>query len=170
MSARGLRSRAPAARREHACHCGCKSDAVTAPIPDHAHDILRDKPTGFLACHRRDGSISVTPVGLLFDGEHVRVSTTTDRKKYERLLRDPRMTLCVPHRNNPNRYVEIQGTAVITRDPDRTFVDATAKVYMGVDRYPFDQPGQERVVITIEAQRVSAPKIPLADAPPNAPD
>jgi hypothetical protein len=143
---------------------------VTAAIPAHLHDIFEDKPTGYLGCMRPDGSISITPVGLLFDGMHVRVSTTTDRRKYRNLLRDPRITLCVPHRNNPNRYVEIRGRAEITLDEDRAFVNQLARAYMDVDVYPFDRPWQERVVITIVADRVSSPEIPLADAPPNAPD
>jgi hypothetical protein len=41
---------------------------------------------------------------------------------------------------------------------------------MGVDRYPFDRPGQERVTVTIIAEHVSAPQIPLADNPPQARD
>jgi PPOX class probable F420-dependent enzyme len=140
------------------------------PIPPHAHDILTDKPTAYLATMRPDGAMSVTPMGLRFDGLHVRLSTTTDRRKYRNLCQDDRITVCVPHRNNPNRYVEIRGRAVLTPDPDRTFIDSMAQAYMGVDRYPFDRPGQERVTITVIAERVSAPRIPLADAPPNAPD
>lgn len=42
--------------------------------------------------------------------------------------------------------------------------------YMNVDVYPFDKPGDERVTITIHAEQVSSPDIPLAKAPPGAPD
>ena len=41
---------------------------------------------------------------------------------------------------------------------------------MNVDVYPFDKPGDERVTITIHAEQVSSPDIPLAKAPPGAPD
>jgi len=143
---------------------------TSAEIPERVHDILIDKPTGFVATMRPDGRISVTPVGLMFDGTHVRFSTTKDRKKYRNLLRDDRITMTVPHRNNPNRYVEIRGRAVLEDDPDRVFIDSVARHYMGVDRYPFDRPGQERVTVTIVAEHISAPAIPLADAPPQAPD
>lgn len=140
------------------------------PIPAYVHDILTDKPTAYLATMRPDGAMSVTPMGMLFDGTVIRLSTTKDRKKYRNLLADDRVTVCVPHRNNPNRYVEVRGRAVLTDDTDRTFVNTIAKTYMGVDVYPFDRPGQERVTITVIAERVSAPRIPLADDPPNAPD
>ena len=143
---------------------------TTKLIPAHAHDILTDKPTAYLATMRPDGHMSVTPMGMLFDGTHVRLSTTKDRRKYRNLVADDRLTVCVPHRNNPNRYVEIRGRAVLTDDTDRAFIDSVAKAYMGVDVYPFDRPGQERVTITVIAEHVSSPRIPLADDPPNAPD
>ena len=142
----------------------------SAPIPDQVHDILTDKPTGFVATVRPDGMLSVTPVGLMFDGDVVRFSTTKDRKKYRNLQRDDRITIAVAHRNNPNRYIEVRGRALLEDDDDHAFIDSIAQHYMGVERYPFDRPGQERVTVTIVAEHVSTPEIPLADDPPQAPD
>lgn len=142
----------------------------TEPIPETHRDILVDRPTGHLATLRPDGRLSVNPVGLMWDGEYVRVSTLKSRKKYRNLLRDPRVAISIPHRNNPNRYVEIRGIAELTDDVDRSFVNALARHYMDVDEYPFDGPGDERVTITIHAEQVSAPDIPMADDPPTAPD
>jgi PPOX class probable F420-dependent enzyme len=140
------------------------------PIPDAVHDILTDKPTGFVATVRPDGLLSVTPVALLYDGHVVRFSTTKDRKKYRNLRLDDRVTMTIPHRNNPNRYVELRGHAEMADDVDRAFIDSIARHYMGVDVYPFDRPWQERVIVTIVAAHVSAPDIPLSDDPPQAPD
>jgi hypothetical protein len=142
----------------------------TKPIPETHHDILLDRPTGHLATLRPDGRLSVNPVSPMWDGEHVRVSTTKSRKKYRNLRHDPRVAISIPHRNNPNRYVEIRGIAELTDDTDRSFVNSVARHYMGVDEYPFDQPGDERVTITIHAEQVSVLDIPLAEEPPNAPD
>ena len=143
---------------------------ASAPIPAYVHDILTDRPTAYLATIRPDGRVSVTPMGLMFDGEHLLLSTTKDRKKYRNLVADDRVTVCVPHRNNPNRYVEVRGRAQLTDDVDRSFVNSIARAYMGVDVYPFDRQGQERVMIRVIAEHVSAPRIPLAEDPPNAPD
>ena len=33
-------------------------------------------------------------------------------------------------------------------------IDALAKKYMGVDEYPLRQPGEERVIIRVEPERV----------------
>jgi len=142
----------------------------SAPIPEHVHDILTDLPTGHIATLREDGRISVNPVALVFDGTHVRVSTVKSRMKYKNLLHDDRVAISVPHRNNPNRYVEIRGRAVLEDDKERGFVNEIARIYMGADEYPFDQPGDERATITIIAEQVSAPEIPLAEDAPGKPD
>ena len=139
-------------------------------IPERVHDILVDKPTGYLATVRPDGRLSVNPVALMFDGEQVRVSTVESRRKVRNLRLDDRCAIAVPHRNNPNRYVEIRGRAEIEPDADRSFVNAMAHHYMGVDEYPFDRPQDERVIITIRAEQVSVIDVPLADDPPQAPD
>jgi PPOX class probable F420-dependent enzyme len=143
---------------------------VSSQIPESVHDILHDKPTGYLATIRPDGRLSVNPVALMFDGEHVRISTVERRRKVRNLRLDDRCAIAVAHRNNPNRYVEIRGRAVIEPDPDRSFVNAMTRHYMGVDEYPFDKPRDERVVITIHAEQVSVLEIPLADDPPQKPD
>jgi PPOX class probable F420-dependent enzyme len=139
-------------------------------IPAFVHDILDDNPTGYLGTVRPDGQLSITPLALLFDGTTIRLSTTTDRKKYRNLLADPRVALCVPHRNNPNRYVEVRGTVRMVPDPDRSFINAVAKKYMDADVYPFDPPGTDRVTLEIVPQQISTPRIPLEEDNPLQPD
>lgn len=143
---------------------------MSRPVPEAAHDILTDLPTGHVATLRPDGRLSVNPVALLFEDGLVRFSTTKDRVKYTNLLADNRIAICVPHRNNPNRYIELRGRAEIEEDADRRFIDRVAQHYMNVDRYPFDRPDAERVTVTIVAEQVSMPAIPLAKNAPGAPD
>ncbi len=140
------------------------------PVPESHQDILRDRPTGHLATLRPDGRLSVNPVSLMWDGVHLRFSTVKSRQKYRNLVNDPRCAISVPHRNNPNRYVELRGIAELHDDSDRSFIDSIARHYMGVDEYPFDPPGAERVTVTLHAEQISAPVIPLADDSPGAPD
>ena len=143
---------------------------MSRPIPETHHDILVDRPTGHLATLRPDGRLSVNPVAVMWDGEHVRVSTLKSRKKYRNLKKDPRVAISIPHRNDPSRYVEIRGSAELSDDADRSFVNSMARHYMGVDEYPYDRPGDERVTITIHAEQVSASDLPLARNPRTAPD
>ena len=146
------------------------SKRAPGEIPHYVLDIFDDKPIAYLTTMRPDGRMSTNPVAALLRDGRVCVSTTTDRKKIRNLRADPRVTVCVVHRNNPNRYVEVRGTAELVDDTDRAVIDEIARAYMGVDRYPFDEPGQERVTIVVHAEQVSAPRIPLDDDPPMAPD
>lgn len=143
---------------------------MSREIPEAAHALLRDKPTGHLATVRRDGRLSVNPVAVIFDGRSIRVSTTKTRVKYRNLLADPRVAISIPKRDNPNLYLEVRGTARVEDDVGRRFIDQIAQVYMGQDTYDLDPPGTERVVVTIDAEQVSMPTIPLAENPPNGPD
>ena len=135
-------------------------------IPPQLHELLSGTPIAFVTTMRPDGRMSTNPVALLFDGTHVRISTTTDRKKVRNLLADDRITVCVVQPGNLNRYVEMRGRAVLTPDDDRSFIDSIARRYMGADRYPFDKDWQQRVTIKVIVEAVSSPDIPLADAPP----
>ena len=146
---------------------------MSAPVPEipaHVLDLFDDKPVGILTTIRPDGRLSSNPVAVLLRDGEVWVSTTKDRRKYANLLADPRVTVCVLARNNPNRYVEIRGRAELVDDPDRVVIDELFRTLTGGDRYPFDAPWQERVTIVVKAEQVSAPKIPMDDDPPLAPD
>ena len=125
-------------------------------IPDTHVDILESRCFAHVATVRPDGALSNHPVCLLWDGEHVRFSTTRGRQKYRSLAADPRIALSVTHPDDPWHYLEIRGEATLEDDVDRAFIDAIARKYMDRDDYPFDGPGDERVVVTIHARQVSA--------------
>ena len=140
-----------------------------AEIPDRARDLLAGTPIAFLTTMRPDGHMSTNPVSVLLDeDDRLLVSTTADRKKSRNLRADDRITLCVVQPGNLNRYVEIRGRATVTPDPDRALINRLAQVYMGVDEYPFDPEGTERLVVTVIPEQISCPWVPLADDPPYA--
>jgi PPOX class probable F420-dependent enzyme len=138
----------------------------SAPLSDHVRALLDGTPIAFMTTMRPDGRMSTNPVSMLYDGKRLRVSTVRSRKKVRNLVADERVTLCVVQPGNLNRYVEIRGRGVVEPDVDRAFINEIARVYMGVDEYPFDAPGDERVVVTVIPEQVSAPLVPLADNPP----
>ena len=140
------------------------------PIPEEARAILDDRPTAHLATIRPDGLLSVNPVSLLYDGTHVKISTVTNRAKYRNMAADSRVALSIPHRNNPNFYLELRGHAHIEPDHDRSFINQIARTYLDEDEYPFDVPDAKRVVVTIIAEQVSMRKVPRVEAAPGAPD
>ena len=136
------------------------------PIPRRVEPLLRGTPIAFMTTVRPDGHLSTNPVALLYENERVVVSTVATRQKYRNLLADDRVTLCVVQPGNLNRYVEIRGHAVLEPDRDRRVIDEIARAYMGVEHYPLDREGDERIVVEIVPEQVSSPAIPFADAPP----
>jgi PPOX class probable F420-dependent enzyme len=71
--------------------------------------------------------------------------------------RDPRVALSILDPDNPYRYIEIRGfVAEVQDDPEKTLIHALAKKYQGLDSYPYDGPGDERVIFKIAPERVVA--------------
>jgi PPOX class probable F420-dependent enzyme len=135
-------------------------------IPEQVRSLFEGRPVAFVTTVRPDGLLSTNPMAVVLEGDHVRLSTVTNRKKVRNLLADDRITVCVIQPTNPNRYVEIRGRGVMDPDTDRSFIDGIARKYIDADRYPFDRPGDERVTITVLAEQISFPAIPLAEDPP----
>ncbi|BBY37995.1 PPOX class F420-dependent enzyme [Mycobacterium mantenii] len=129
------------------------------PIPERAREFLTGMRIGYISTMRPDGHMSVVPVGIVRDGDVLKISTLSDRQKVRNLERDRRITVCVPDPENPRTYVEIRGVAELADDSDRAYIDSFAREYMGVDKYPYDPPGAARTTITVRASRVSMPKV-----------
>ena len=125
-------------------------------IPDEYADLL-DKPVFWhIATAGPDDEIQSSPVWGGWDGEHFVFSLTRGRQKYRNLVRNPTIALSGTDPDNSYRYLEIRGTVVrIDDDSSNAFIDSMAKKYMGVDAYPFHQPGDERVVMVVEPRRTT---------------
>jgi len=128
-------------------------------IPAPVVELLGRPQLGFLSTVRPDGGLSVVPVAPMFDGEAVWVSSLRRSRKVRNLASDPRASICVVDRDNPMRYALFRGQAEVLPDPDRLKVNEMARLYMNVEEYPYDRPGDERVVIRINAAAVSSPRV-----------
>lgn len=137
------------------------TETSSVPIPERARDIftVSNMAIGYMSTNRPDGRMSVVPVGVVLDGDVVKISSLKDRKKIRNLELDPRITVCVAHAQDPTHYIEIRGTAELADDVDHAFINWIAKTYMGFDEYPYDPPGSERAIITVRAEYVSVPKV-----------
>ncbi|WP_129673657.1 PPOX class F420-dependent oxidoreductase [Candidatus Chloroploca sp. Khr17] len=119
-------------------------------IDDQYVDLLTSNALAHVATIGPKGEPQVNPVWFGWDGTYLRFSQTTTRQKYRNLKHDPRIALSIVDPGNPYRYLEIRGhVAAIEPDPERAFIDSMAKKYLGQDRYPWHQPGDERVVIVV---------------------
>ena len=119
-------------------------------------DLLESTALAHVATLGPDGEPQVNPVWFGWDGEFVRFSNTTNRQKFRNVQRDPRIALSIVDPNNPYRYLEIRGQVVaIEPDPELDFINSMAKKYLGQDRYPWQRPGDERVVIVVRPERTT---------------
>jgi PPOX class probable F420-dependent enzyme len=125
-------------------------------IPESYEDLLESTALAHVATLGAEGEPQSNPVWFDWDGEHVKFSQTKTRQKYHNLQRDPRIALSIVDPENPYRYLEIRGKVThVEEDPNIDFISSMAKKYLGVDRYPYHQPGDERVVVFVQPEHTS---------------
>ena len=124
-------------------------------VPDSHRDLL-DAPVATLATVGADGRPQLSAVWFLADDDTVRVSLNTSRQKTKNLTNNGAATLFILDTANPARYLELRGDATVVADPDYAFADQVGAKYGGVDLRNMDQPGESRVVVTIEPVRINA--------------
>ena len=130
------------------------SSATASAIPADKLDLLETTALANVATIGPNGEPQVNPVWFGWDGRYITFSQTTTRQKYKNLQRDGRIALSIVDPQNAYRYLEVRGKVVrIDPDPDKAFIDQMANKYMGVEKYPWNQPGDERVVIVVEPER-----------------
>ncbi len=133
---------------------------MSANIPETHRDILEALCFGHVATLLPDGRISVHPVCVMWTDETVWFSTLRARKKVRNLERDDRMSLSIMHPERPEHYLELRGRGVVEDDPGRKRANQMSQKFIGVDEYPFDGPGDERVVIRMVVEEVVALEMP----------
>ncbi|WP_233097893.1 pyridoxamine 5'-phosphate oxidase family protein [Dictyobacter vulcani] len=81
---------------------------------------------------------------------------TKKRQKFLNLKRDPHIALSITDPKRLERYLEVRGTIErIEDDPKLDFINSMAKKYLGVDKYPYHQPGDERVVVFVKPEHAT---------------
>ncbi len=125
-------------------------------IPDDYKDLLQTTALAHIATIGPKGEPQSNPVWFGWDGEHILFSQTKNRQKYHNVQRDPHIALSIVDPKNPYRYLEVRGkVAHIDEDPDLKFINSMAKKYLNKDVYPWHQPGDERVVVVVEPERIT---------------
>ncbi len=133
------------------------SDGV---IPEVARTWIDDRAFAVLATLRPQGQPHLSVVWCMTDGDEVLISTLRDRLKYRHLTRDPRATLLVYPRENPNSYVSLEGTVVIQEADAAQLIQRLSMRYKG-RAYP-DDPDAERVTVRLRPERVFVRERPAA--------
>jgi PPOX class probable F420-dependent enzyme len=123
-----------------------------ARLTDKQAELLTGLNFGVVATLQEDGSPQTSVVWVDWDGEHVVFNTTTPRAKGRHLLRDPRVSISVWDRDDPYRYVEIEGTAELDEEGAEEHIQKLARAYWGRD---YSDP-KNRVIVRVRPERVHA--------------
>ncbi|PWH15058.1 MAG: PPOX class F420-dependent oxidoreductase [Ardenticatenia bacterium] len=129
---------------------------MAVSIPEQYRDLFSEEKRafGYVATVMPDGTPQVTPVWVDYDGIYVLFNTAKGRVKERNLRRDGRVALVVSDPGNPYRYIQVRGRAELTEEGADAHIDKLAKKYLGMDRYPYRQPGEVRVIVRITPEAV----------------
>jgi len=125
-------------------------------IPEKYRDLFSKRAFASLATLMPNGSPQVTPVWCDLEGDFVVFNSAKGRQKDRNVRRDPRVSLAISDPENPYRYLEIRGhVAEITEQGASEHIDKMAKKYLGVDKYPYGQAGEVRVIYKIKPEHTT---------------
>jgi PPOX class probable F420-dependent enzyme len=126
--------------------------AAMADFPESHRDLL-DAHFATLATVEPDGLPQLSELWFIHDDGDIKLSLNAARRKSRNLAARPQCALLILDLENPFRYLEVRGTARIEPDRDGSFAHKLHDKY-DADVAQYDQPGEERVVVTIEPSRI----------------
>ena len=114
-----------------------------------------------------DGKAQTSVIFVKRDGDDILFSTIKGRRKTINMSRDPRVNLLIHGLpvDRPNyagdgpNYATISGAAELTEDPNGAFHQEMYDIHMG-GATPPPEPGAQRVIVRIVAQRIYVPTFP----------
>ena len=101
-----------------------------------------------------DGTPHATVTWVDASAGHVLVNTAAGRKKDRNVQRDSRVAVCVVHRDDPYRWITVQGTVVerLTGEEADAHIDSLSRKYDGEPWSPVE--GQVRVQYRIRPDQI----------------
>ena len=85
------------------------------------------------------------------------VNSAKGRRKDKNMRANPSVSIALSDPDNPYRYLEVRGKVVeVTEEGADEHIDKMARKYMDVDKYPYRQPDEVRVIYRIEPERFSS--------------
>jgi PPOX class probable F420-dependent enzyme len=113
--------------------------------------LLEKKPLAHLATVMPDGSPQNTPVWFDYVDGKIRVNSALGRTKVRNMKLGAKVALSISDPGNPDRYVQLRGTVTNVRQDDvaARHIDQLAFKYMGVDKNPYANPADVRVMFEI---------------------
>lgn len=126
-------------------------------IPDDYVDLFDKRSFWHVATIGPSATPQCSPVWASFDGSHVRFGMTRAHQKFRNIEANPAIALSAIDPDNSYRYLEVRGTVTsIDDDGDLAFINSLSRKYLDQDPFPYHQPGDERVVVTVEPTSTTA--------------
>jgi PPOX class probable F420-dependent enzyme len=128
-------------------------------LPESLVELLRRPSICFLTTLMPDGSPQITETWVDTDGKHIIVNTVRGFQKVRNTERDTRVALAVADPSNPSRYVAVRGRVLeLTEHGAAEHIDELSQRYLGRPYPWFGGRDQTRVIMRIEAERITAPR------------
>lgn len=124
-------------------------------FPDSHKDLL-EAPVASLTTIGANGYPQSTLTWFAYEDGQIKLSLSRSRQKTKNLFKNPKVSLLILDPGSPMRYLEIRGDATAAADPDLKFAKGTIGTKYNADVTSYDQPGDERLVITIAPTNVYA--------------
>ena len=121
-----------------------------ATLTDRQARLLLDPNYAVVTTLRKDGSPHSTIVWVDWDDENAVFNTTMFRAKGHNLTREPRVSVVVWDRENPYRYLSIEGVAELDTEGADEHIEKLAQEYWGRG---YENP-RERVIVRVRPERV----------------
>jgi PPOX class probable F420-dependent enzyme len=128
---------------------------MTEVVPDEYRDLIGKKVVAILATIMHDGGPQATPVWFEVSDGYFVVNSAKGRQKDINMRKRPKVSLSIQDPDNPYRYLEVRGQVVeITEEGADAHIDKLTKNYLGMEKYPYGQEGEVRVIYRIKPDRI----------------
>jgi len=124
------------------------------PLTDQAREILSDKAIAHVGFVDDRGRPHVSAVWVdVIDGDRIEMNTALGRKKDALITEGAPVAISATRPGNDYEHVLVHGKVVerTTEGADES-IDKLAKKYLNEDKYPFRQPGEQRLKVIIEPE------------------
>ncbi len=128
---------------------------VPATLSPGVRKLFTDANFAHLATLMKDGSPQVSTVWIDLDGDRILVNTAEGRVKPKNVRRDSRVAISI---SAPSGHpsATVRGRVIeVTNEGAAKHIDKMAQKYLSQEKYPFNRPGEVRVLIVIEPEHVS---------------
>ena len=131
---------------------------MPTPLPDGLLDLLRRPSPCFVATLMSDGSPQLTETWVTTDGEHVVINIVDGSQKIRNLARDRRVAVNIVDPDDVFSYWAVRGRVIdTTTDGGAESIEEISQKYLGMPYPNFTGKPETRVLVTIEADRVTPP-------------